>query len=228
MCGFVGILHLEPRPVELSVLSGMARVLEHRGPDDEGSFVDGRVGFYHKRLSIIDLTSGHQPMTSDGVTVVFNGEIYNYIELRNDLIARGHAFRTTSDTEVLLRMYLEQGPRFVRALNGMFAFLLYDSRRQQLMAARDHFGIKPLYYYADPSRLLFASEIKALLQHPDVRPEVDFDSLRDYITFQFVLEDRTLFKGVRKLEPGQYCVIDLGNGKLQRMQYWEPNYTIDQ
>ena len=228
MCGFVGILHLEPRPVELSVLSGMARVLEHRGPDDEGSFVDGRVGFYHKRLSIIDLTSGHQPMTSDGVTVVFNGEIYNYIELRNDLIARGHAFRTTSDTEVLLRMYLEHGPGFVRALNGMFAFLLYDSRRQQLMAARDHFGIKPLYYYADPSRLLFASEIKALLQHPEVRPEVDFDSLRDYITFQFVLGDRTLFKDIRKLAPGQYCVVDLGEGNIQRVQYWEPNYTVDQ
>jgi asparagine synthase (glutamine-hydrolysing) len=227
MCGFVGILNLERRPVEFPVLSRMARVLGHRGPDDEGSCLDGPVGFYHKRLSIIDLTSGHQPMTSDGVTVVLNGEIYNYIELREDLIRRGHAFRTTSDTEVLLRMYLEHGPGFVKALNGMFAFLLYDSRQRQLMAARDHFGIKPLYYYADPSRLLFASEIKALLQHPAVQAEVDFDSLRDYITFQFVLGDRTLFKGIRKLLPGQYCVIELSEPKLRSVQYWEPKYTID-
>jgi asparagine synthase (glutamine-hydrolysing) len=227
MCGLVGILHLEPRPVELPVLSAMAQVLEHRGPDDAGSFLDGPVGFYHKRLAIIDLALGHQPMTSDGVTVVLNGEIYNYIELRDDLIRRGHAFRTTSDTEVLLRMYLEHGPGFVRNLNGMFAFLLYDSRSRQLMAARDQFGIKPLYYYADHSCLLFASEIKALLQHPEVHAEVDFDSLRDYITFQFVLGDRTLFKGVRKFLPGQYCVVDLDQGRLQTVQYWEPSYSID-
>src|SRR5919205_1541864 len=174
MCGFVGILHLEPQPVELPVLARMARVLEHRGPDDKGSFVDGQVGFFHRRLSIIDLRSGRQPMHCDGVTVAFNGEIYNYVELRKELVRRGHSFRTSSDTEVLLRMYLEYGPEFVKSLNGMFAFLLYDSRRRQLMAARDHFGIKPLYFHTDPSRLLFASEIKALLQHDTVRPEVDY------------------------------------------------------
>jgi asparagine synthase (glutamine-hydrolysing) len=227
MCGFVGIVHLEPRPVELPVLSHMASVIQHRGPDDEGSFLDGSVGLYHQRLSIIDLASGHQPMTSDGVTVVLNGEIYNYLELRDELARRGHRFRTKSDTEVLLRMYLEHGPSFVSALNGMFAFLLYDSRTQQLMAARDHFGIKPLYYYADPSRMLFASEIKALLQHPEVRAEVDFDSVRDYITFQFVLGDRTLFKGIRKLLPGQYSLIDLQERRHRSVQYWEPSYTID-
>src|SRR4051794_30976667 len=198
MCGLVGIVHLDPRPVEFPVLARMARVLHHRGPDDEGCFLEGPVGFYHKRLSIIDLATGRQPMTSDGVTIVFNGEIYNYIELRNELARRGHVFRTTSDTEVLLRMYLEYGPEFVRSLNGMFAFLLYDSRKRQLMAARDHFGIKPLYYYADPSRLLFASEIKALLQHDAVRAEVDYESVNEYITFQFLLGDRTLFKGIRK------------------------------
>jgi len=227
MCGIVGIVHLEPRPVELPVLSQMAAVLQHRGPDDEGSFIDRSVGLYHKRLSIIDLASGQQPMTSDGVTVVFNGEIYNYLELKSELIRRGHGFRTTSDTEVLLRMYLEYGPDCVKSLNGMFAFLIYDARRQQLMAARDHFGIKPLYYYADSSRLLFASEIKALLQHPDVGAEVDFDSLRDYITFQFVLGDRTLFKDIRKLMPGQYFLIDLEQRRYRSVQYWEPSYAID-
>jgi asparagine synthase (glutamine-hydrolysing) len=124
-------------------------------------------------------------------------------------------------------MYLEHGPEFVKRLNGMFAFLLYDSRCRQLMAARDHFGIKPLYYHADPSRLLFASEIKALLQHPEVHSEVDYDSLRDYITYQFVLGDRTLFKGIRKLLPGQYCLIDLAERQVRNIQYWEPRYTID-
>jgi asparagine synthase (glutamine-hydrolysing) len=227
MCGFVGILHLDPQPVELPILLRMGRVLAHRGPDDEGTFVDGPVGFCHKRLAIIDLASGHQPMTCDGVTVVFNGEIYNYVELKAELVRRGHQFRTSSDTEVLLRMYLEHGPDCVRALNGMFAFLLYDSRHQQLMAARDHFGIKPLYYYADSSRLLFASEIKALLQHPEVHADVDFDSLRDYITFQFVLGDRSLFKGIRKLAPGQYFLIDLPERKNRTVQYWEPSYSID-
>jgi asparagine synthase (glutamine-hydrolysing) len=213
--------------VDFPVLAHMASVIEHRGPDDQGSFLDGSVGLYHQRLSIIDLASGRQPMTSDGVTVVLNGEIYNYLELRDELARRGHRFRTRSDTEVLLRMYLEHGPSFVSALNGMFAFLLYDSRSQQLMAARDHFGIKPLYYYADPSRLLFASEIKALLRHPAVRAEVDLDSLRDYITFQFVLGDRTLFQGIRKLLPGQYCLIDLRERKHRTVQYWEPSYSID-
>jgi asparagine synthase (glutamine-hydrolysing) len=227
MCGFVGILHLEPHPVQLPVLASMARVLEHRGPDGQGSFVDGSVGFYHQRLAIIDLASGQQPMTSDGVTVVFNGEIYNYVELRNELIRRGHSFRTSSDTEVLLRMYLEHGPEFVRQLNGMFAFLLYDSRQRQLMAARDHFGIKPLYYFADPARLLFASEIKALLQHDAVRAEVDYDSIRDYITFQFVLGDATLFKGIRKFLPGHYCLIDLDRRQVRNVQYWEPRYQVD-
>jgi asparagine synthase (glutamine-hydrolysing) len=227
MCGFVGILHLDAQPVELPVLARMGQVLAHRGPDDEGTFVDGPVGFCHKRLAIIDLASGHQPMTSDGVTVVLNGEIYNYVELRAELVRRGHRFRTTSDTEVLLRMYLEHGPDCVRSLNGMFAFLLYDSRNRQLMAARDHFGIKPLYYYADASRLLFASEIKALLQHPVVHPDVDFDSVRDYITFQFVLGDRTLFKGIRKLAPGQYMLIDVGERRHRTVQYWEPSYSID-
>jgi asparagine synthase (glutamine-hydrolysing) len=227
MCGLVGIVHLEPRPVELPVLAHMASVIQHRGPDDQGAFLDGSVGLYHKRLSIIDLASGRQPMTSEGVTVVLNGEIYNYLELKTELARRGHTFRTTSDTEVLLRMYLEYGPDCVRALNGMFAFLIYDSRKQQLMAARDHLGIKPLYYYADPTCLLFASEIKALLQHPQVCAVVDFDSVRDYITFQFVLGDRTLFKDIRKLAPGQYFLTDLKERRHQKVQYWEPSYAID-
>ena len=227
MCGIVGIVHLDPHPVELPVLERMGRVLAHRGPDDEGSFIQGPVGLHHKRLSIIDLTSGRQPMTSDGVTVVFNGEIYNYVELRETLVRKGHVFRTTSDTEVLLRMYLEHGADLVRSLNGMFAFLIYDSRSRQILAARDHFGIKPLYAFGDGRVLLFASEIKALMEHPAVRAEADFDALRDYVTFQFVLGERTMFKGVRKLLPGHYEILDVDSGRSRTVRYWEPGYGVD-
>jgi asparagine synthase (glutamine-hydrolysing) len=227
MCGFVGILNLNAQAVELPTLARMARVIRHRGPDDHGSFVHGPVGLYHQRLSIIDLATGQQPITSDGVTVVFNGEIYNYLELRAGLKHRGHAFRTDSDTEVLLRMYLEHGPDFVRQLNGMFAFLLYDRRTHQLVAARDHLGIKPLYTYVDGERMLFASEIKALLAHPAVRAEVDMDAMRDYVTFQFVLGERTMFQRVRKLLPGHYQVIDCANGHVRTTRFWEPRFSVD-
>lgn len=227
MCGFVGIVHCTPEVVQLPTLSGMARVIKHRGPDDEGYFIDGPVGFYHRRLAIIDLADGRQPMTADGVTVVLNGEIYNYVELRASLQQRGHRFRTSSDTEVLLRMYLEFGPECVRSLNGMFAFLLYDSRTRQLMAARDHFGIKPLYYHTSPERILFASEIKSLLAHPAVRAEADFDALRDYITFQFVLGDRTMFRGIRKCLPGHFQLVECDSGRTRTVRYWEPQFSID-
>jgi len=227
MCGFVGIVHIDPRPVERQVLARMAHALAHRGPDGEGSFVDGAVGFHHKRLAIIDLNTGRQPMTQNGVTVVFNGEIYNYVELRDGLIARGHRFETTSDTEVLLRMYLEHGESFVAKLNGMFAFLIYDGRTGQILAARDHFGIKPLYVFQNRDLILFGSEIKALLQHPAAKAEADFDGLRDYVTFQFVLGERTLFRNVRKLSPGHYEIFDIATGRTRSVKYWEPKFEID-
>jgi asparagine synthase (glutamine-hydrolysing) len=227
MCGFVGIVHLDPRPVERPMLAQMARAIGHRGPDGEGSFVDGPVGFHHKRLAIIDLNTGAQPMTRERVTVVFNGEIYNYLELRQGLVQRGHCFETTSDTEVLLRMYLEYGENFVASLNGMFAFLIYDGRTGQVLAARDHFGIKPLYVFQSRDLILFGSEIKALLQHPAAKAEADFDGLRDYVTFQFVLGERTLFRNVRKLSPGHYEVFDIATGRTRSVKYWEPRFEID-
>ena len=228
MCGFVGVIDRTGAAPELALLSRMATVLEHRGPDGEGHFIDGRVGLYHKRLAIIDLTDGgRQPMTFDGITVAFNGEIYNYIELRTELQRRGHRFHTSSDTEVLLRMYLEYGVEMVRQLNGMFAFLLHDGPRQRVLAARDHFGIKPLYYCATPRQTLYASEIKALLQHPEVAAQVDHDALRDYLTFQFVLGEATLFHGIRKLPPGHLQVVDLASGTTRIEQYWEPRFEVD-
>ena len=227
MCGFVGVVHLDDRPVDPALLVSMGELLQHRGPDGQGSFVDGPVGFHHRRLAIIDPEAGQQPMSAEGVTVVFNGEIYNYVELRADLTARGHRFRTRSDTEVLLRMYLEHGAGAVRQLNGMFAFLIYDSRSRELLAARDHLGIKPLYSWTDGERLLFASEIKALFRHPAVRAQPDFDGVRDYITFQFVLGERTMFQGIRKLLPGEYQVFDLATGRSRSVRFWEPRFEID-
>jgi len=227
MCGIVGILQLDGAPVDLRLLRHMADALNHRGPDDEGAFLDGALGLYHKRLSIIDLTNGHQPMEADGFTIVFNGEIYNYVELRDELRAKGHTFRTTSDTEVILRLYAEYGAECVRRLNGMFAFLLYDRRRGHLLAARDHLGVKPLYFHTRHNCLLFSSEIKALLRHPEVQAEPDLESINDYLTFQYVLGERTLFRGIGKLLPGHYQVIDCSTGQRRTTRYWEPAFEID-
>jgi asparagine synthase (glutamine-hydrolysing) len=227
MCGIVGILNLDGQTVIPARLTAMAEAIRHRGPDGDGLFVDGPVGFGHKRLSIIDLRTGQQPMTTGALTVCFNGEIYNYVELRTDLIRRGHTFRTTSDTEVILAMYAEYGPACVERMNGMFAFLLHDASRRQLFVARDHFGIKPLYYHADERRILFGSEIKALLAYPGMRATPDLESVREYVTFQFVTGDRTMFAGVRKLKPGHRQLIDLDSGAVTTECYWEPGFRID-
>jgi asparagine synthase (glutamine-hydrolysing) len=227
MCGIVGIINRDREPVPLPLLEAMADALAHRGPDGEGHLIDGEVGLYHKRLSIIDIASGQQPMTSGDVTVTFNGEIYNYVELREELKRRGHEFRTASDTEVILKLYEDRGVECVRALNGMFAFVLYDRARRRVLAARDHFGIKPLYYHASERHLLFASEIKALLRHPAVQAAPDYDAVRDYVTFQFVLGERTLFQDVCKLLPGHFQLVDLESGDVRTTCYWEPDFTID-
>ena len=227
MCGIVGIINKNGQPIEREVLSRMADKLTHRGPDDEGCMIEGPVGFYHKRLSIIDLISGHQPMTSGSASIVFNGEIYNYIELRESLKQLGHSFKTTSDTEVILHMYLEYGLDFIRHLNGMFAFLIYDREQKQIIAVRDHFGIKPLYFYVDNNYLVFASEIKAILEHPAVVAEPDYKSVQDYITYQFVLNGDTFFKGIRKLLPGHFQKIDLKSMRIRDVKYWEPDFTVD-
>lgn len=226
MCGYTGIIN-KTQPVDFNVLKSMASIISHRGPDDEGHFIDNAVGFYHKRLSIIDLASGHQPMMTENNVIVFNGEIYNYIELREDLKRKGHTFKTNSDTEVILKMYEEYGCDSINQLNGMFSFLIYDKKRNQIVAARDHFGIKPLYFFKNDECILFASEIKALLEHPAVSAEVNNQGLNDYLTFQFILGDDTLFRNVGKLAPGHYMVIDVNSLKINLIKYWTPNFSID-
>jgi asparagine synthase (glutamine-hydrolysing) len=227
MCGITGIVNLSGRPADARILEEMSAVIRHRGPDDEGILLEGPVGLHHRRLSIIDLTTGHQPMTSGPVSIVYNGEIYNYLELRQQLEGMGRVFVTRSDTEVILQSYLQWGPDCVRRFNGMFAFLLFDRANRQIMAARDHFGIKPLYVHQGPDGLVFGSEIKALLRHPDIRASVDCEALKDYITFQFVLGDQTLFQGIRKIPPAHYILIDLDTGSQRPVRYWEPAYQVD-
>ncbi|PSR10821.1 MAG: asparagine synthase (glutamine-hydrolyzing), partial [Bacteroidetes bacterium] len=227
MCGIVGIINKNQVPVQPDLLKMMGDTLHHRGPDDEGMYLDHKIGFFHKRLSIIDLATGQQPMTDGAYTLIFNGEIYNYLELRQELVQKGHVFKTHSDTEVILKMYREYGEQAISQLNGMFAFLLYDRNQQRVLAARDHFGIKPLYIFEDGEKMIFASEIKAIVAHPQVKAELAQESLNEYLTFQFILQEDTLFKGVRKLLPGHFLVIDLQDNTSRLQKYWEPNFKVD-
>lgn len=227
MCGIVGIINKNGTAPHPLLLEKMAATIHHRGPDEDGIMCDGPVGFFHKRLSIIDITCGQQPMTYNGCTIVFNGEIYNYIELREELKIKGHSFETSSDTEVILHMYAEHGKSFVNLLNGMFAFIIYDRNENEIFIARDHFGIKPLYYYSDNEIIAFASEIKALLAHPSIKAESDPDNLYEYLTFQFIMGSGTMFKNIFKILPGHYTSIDLKNWEIKETKYWEPDFNID-
>jgi asparagine synthase (glutamine-hydrolysing) len=237
MCGFVALIDRRggPASAQAAVLDHMASTIRHRGPDDEGRFFDGALGLHHLRLSIIDLAGGHQPMAdvTGELTIVFNGEIYNYVELRAALEADGAVFRTRSDTEVILALYARHGEYGFGRLIGMFAFFLYDRRNRRGVVARDHFGIKPLYWQAGPGHLAFASEIKALLAHPEARRAPDRDRLADYMTLQLVPDEGTLFAGVQKVLPGHLQVVDLAPGSatfgeiVRDVVYWEPTYPVD-
>ena len=229
MCGISGLVHGDPRhAVDVGVLERMTRVLRHRGPDDFGVWSEGGVGFGHQRLSIIDISSGgHQPMAVDdgAYCITYNGEIYNYIELRAELEGRGRVCQTQSDTEVLLQTYAAYGESCLDRLNGMFAFAVWDRSEQKLFAARDRLGIKPFYYYWDGQLFAFASEPKALLEHPDIATAIDRESLEDYLNLQYCLGDKTLFKGIKRLLPG-HC-LTLREGQLQVRQYWDLRFASD-
>ena len=227
MCGVVAVIRQERGHVSEPIVRHMAAALRHRGPDDEAVVVEPGVGLGHTRLAIIDLETGQQPMTDGAVTIAYNGEIYNYVELRDGLHRAGHSFRTTSDTEVILKLYREYGTDCVRHLNGMFAFVLYDRDRQQVLVARDPLGIKPMYWADIDTGWAFASEIKALLRHPDIAAEPDHQALQEYLTFQFVLDEGTLYRGIRKIRPGHLHVFDLHNGTHRMERYWKPDYVVE-
>lgn len=225
MCGIAGIFHLSSEPVAPVILHRMAEAIAHRGPDGEGFYTDGNLGFAHRRLSIIDLTTGgHQPMVShDGRYILtYNGEIYNYQELRLELIARGHQFVSRSDSEVLLNALAEWGEDALGRLNGMFAFALWDKKERSLLLARDRYGIKPLYWTQQGQIFLFGSEVKAILAHPAYRIDVDREGLIEYFTFQNFFTDRTLFKDIRLLPPGSFMKLRAASGRAPKPQvFWD-------
>jgi len=199
----------------------MSEVIRHRGPDDEGFFIDSNIGLGARRLSIIDLQGGHQPIHNEdeSVWIVYNGEIYNYLELRAELESRGHNFYTFSDTEVIVHLYEEYGPDCVTRLNGMFSFAILDNETKSIILARDRIGIKPLHYALDEEQLVFGSEIKSILQDPTVDKEIDFDSLLYYLNYEYIPAPRTIYKRIQKLLPGHVAIYD---GKsLKQKQYWD-------
>lgn len=225
MCGICGSFRLDGGPVDPALVGTMADAIAHRGPDGEGFFCEGPVALGHRRLSIIDLQGGAQPLSNedDSVHVVFNGEIYNYIELREQLVGCGHRFKTRSDTEVIVHAYEEWGDACVERFNGMFAFALWDRARQRLFLARDHLGIKPLYHTFAAGRLLFASEIKSLLADPAVGRAVNVTALSQLFTLRFVPSPLTLFEGILKLPPGHRLIAGRDGVRVERYWHSRPN-----
>jgi asparagine synthase (glutamine-hydrolysing) len=224
MCGICGVVFTEPdRAVDAKLIESMSTTIMHRGPDEQGIYVDGSVGLGSRRLSIIDLEGGRQPIHNEDKTiwVVFNGELYNYPELTNSLSRRGHHFYTYSDTEVIVHAYEEFGDEFLQHLNGMFALALWDSRRQRLVLARDRMGIKPLYYALHDGALIFGSELKTILTYPGIPRLVDLVALNEYLSFEYVPTPRTIFQGISKLPPGH--ALSFSQGRMQIWQYWDVN-----
>ncbi len=211
--------------VSPALVKAMADTIYHRGPDDEGYYVSGSIGLGFRRLAIIDLQRGHQPVANEdgSVQIIFNGEIYNYQELREFLIGKGHMFKTQSDTEVIVHLYEELGPQCLEKLRGMFAFAIWDEKTKSLFLARDRVGIKPLYYSLTDTSLVFASEIKAILADPSIAREIAPEMIDRFLTFLYVPGQETLLKGIRKLAPGHYLLVK--NGKAVIEQYWDLRFV---
>ena len=228
MCGIAGVVFTDPRhPVDRGVLGRMTDVIRHRGPDADGFHVGPGVGLGHRRLSIIDLSTGDQPIYNEtrSIVIVFNGEIYNFEGLARELEAAGHRFATRSDTETIVHSYEEFGLSFVERLRGMFAFALWDSVRRRLVLARDRAGKKPLYYHADPERLLFASEIKALLRDASLKRDVSPEALDEYFTFGCIPSPATVFRDVRQVPPGHMLVWE--GGRVRLREYWDVRFETN-
>ena len=226
MCGFVGFTGQLAQGE--SVLKNMMDAIIHRGPDSAGTHIDENISLGFRRLSIIDLDSGTQPMYNEtgDIVIVFNGEIYNYQELREELINKGHVFSNNADTEVLIHGYEEYGEDLLKRLRGMFAFVIWDSKKKKLFGARDFFGIKPFYYAVVDGQLVFASEIKSILMYTPYKKEMNKDALENYLTFQYSVLPETFFKGIYKLMPSHSITFE--NGKVDIKRYWEPVFEPDE
>lgn len=223
MCGIAGILEFgRDTRANASALREMCRVISHRGPDDEGFYTDGRVGIGMRRLSIVDLSTGHQPISNEdgSLWIVYNGEIYNHLALREELIACGHSYSTHSDTETIIHAFEEYGADCVQHLRGMFAFAIWNRNTKTLFIARDRLGIKPLYYKLDQQRLLFGSEIKAILAHGGIRPEFNRSTLPEFLAFGYLSSEESFYSGIKKLPPGHTMTVG-PDGHAEIRQYWD-------
>jgi asparagine synthase (glutamine-hydrolysing) len=220
MCGIVGYLKLNGERVEANMIDSMCQTIVHRGPDDAGSFVKDNIGIGMRRLSIIDLETGKQPISNenDSLHIVFNGEIYNYRELKPDLVTKGHTFKTNSDTEVILHLYEEYAEGCLQYLNGMFAFAIWNEKKKELFCARDRLGIKPFYYLLDKNRLIFGSELKVILEEKNLDLGLDLEALSQYLAFEFIPFPGTLMQSIKKLPPGHFLYA--GNSGVKIRQYW--------
>ncbi len=225
MCGITGIINFNKKPVERKMLQKMTRVLSHRGPDDEGIFVEKNVGLGHRRLSIIDLTkAGHQPMFYDGknLAIVYNGEIYNYLEIRQELQKKGYKFKSQTDTEVILASYQEWGTDCLQKFNGMWALAIYDKKKNIIFCARDRLGVKPFYYFLDKNKFVFASEIKGILAHPEIKAKENERIVWDYLVCGFVdHREETFFKGIKELRGGYCLKMQIRNARYEMRKYWD-------
>jgi len=225
MCGICGIFEYERRSnIDDATVHKMNQTMIHRGPDDGGVFVGPGIGLGHRRLSIIDLAGGHQPMSNEDGTVwvLLNGEIYNYPELRAELLRRGHIFATKSDTEAIVHLYEDYGEGCFAKLSGMFSIAIWDSRSRKLVLARDRVGKKPLFYAADEKRILFGSELKALLAGDSLSREIDTHALSDYFSFGYIPAPKTIYRVVRKVMPGHYLVASAGG--VKETEYWDLSF----
>ncbi len=228
MCGIAGYINVNPGPQAEGVLDRMTAALRHRGPDDSGVYHDAWAALGHRRLSIIDLAAGHQPMSNEdgSLWIVYNGEIFNHASLRPELERAGHRYTTRCDTETILHAYEQYGPACVERFRGMFAFAIWDRNKRRLFCARDRLGIKPFYYFWNGRTFAFASEIKALLEHPEIRCRFEEETLPEYLAFGYLSGDQTLFSGIRKLMPGHSLTLDTGddtgdNARLDIRRYWD-------
>lgn len=225
MCGICGKLNFNrQQPIEQGLIHRMMNMIQHRGPDGSGEFLSGPIGLGHRRLSIIDINTGVQPMSNEDETVwvVYNGEIYNFQELRAELEGKGHQFKSSSDTEVIVHLYEEFGDQCVTRLRGMFAFALWDKNRQRLLLARDRVGVKPLYYMNTGEALVFGSEIKSLLVEPTIERNINLSALDRFLTYYYLPGNETLFEGISKLDPGHYLTVE--NGQVSIQQYWDLHF----
>ena len=228
MCGIVGLVDRVPGGIDEALLRQMCSLLIHRGPDDEGFYTTERAAMGMRRLAIIDVAAGRQPLRNEdgSVWTVCNGEIYNYLELRADLESRGHRFLTSSDCETLVHLYEEYGADFVERLRGMFAFALWDERRQTMIIGRDRLGIKPLYYHVGQGTMAFASELKCLLASPGIDPVINNQALSEFFTFAYVPGPGTIYDGLLEVPPGHIGIWRNGAFRLQR--YWRLNSVTDE